>query len=198
MRAAAALAGLLLAAAPARAAPPDRRLQLDRRTPRIEKLATAAGAVLADPPGVVQAELLPTGELLLEPKGEGEARVFLFARREVRVWEVAVGRPPTAPAPAPTGSCARPRIDAACHAPWAAHLLHLPAAEAPPLVFEVEGLQAQAKAAQKALEAAGLRHVSAAFSPFGVKLKGARDEAERRRALVALWPVALGPLRVDE
>lgn len=197
MRARAALLGLLLAAA-AGAAPPDRRLQLDRRAPRIEKLVAAADAVLADPPGVVLAELLPTGELLLEPKGEGEARVFLFARREVRVWEVAVGRPLTAPAPAPAGPCAQPHIDAACYPAWAARLLHLPAAEAPPLVFELEGLQAQAKAAQKALEAAGLRQVAAAFSPFGVKLKGAKDEAERRRALVALWPAALGPLRVDE
>ena len=68
---------------------------------------------------------------------------------------------------------------------------------AAPLVFEVEGLQAEARAAQAELATAGLRHVQLAVGPFGVRLKGARDDAEKRRALRTIWPAILGPLRVE-
>ena len=77
-------------------------------------------------------------------------------------------------------------------------LRHLPASDAPPLTFEIEGLQAQAKAAKALLLSAKLGKLDVSFSPFGVRIKGAKDEAEKRRALVIIWPVVLGPLRLDE
>ena len=62
----------------------------------------------------------------------------------------------------------------------------------------IEKIQAEARAAQAELEGAGLRHVQLALGPFGVRLKGARDDAEKRRALRAIWPAILGPLRVEQ
>jgi hypothetical protein len=183
---------------PARAAPPDARLALEPGAPRIEKLPDGFDFVLVDSPSVLQAELLPTGELLLDPKSPGEARVFLFSRRLVRVLEVAVGRPLPAPDPPPTGACAKPRIDRTCHGPWARHLLHASASDTPLLAFEVEGLQEQAKAAKALLVSARLEKLDVAFSPFGVRIKGARDPAEKRRALLVIWPVVLGQLRLDD
>ena len=57
-----------------------------------------------------------------------------------------------------------------------------------PLRAEVSGAE---------LRRAGLGQVEVAISPYGVRLKGVRDEAERRKALRAIWPAILGPLRLD-
>ena len=81
--------------------------------------------------------------------------------------------------------------DAACYAQFRA-------APQPRIVFELEGLQAEAKAAQDELDKAGLKSVSVAISPWGVKLRGAKDAAEKRRALRAVWPAILGTLRLDD
>ena len=80
--------------------------------------------------------------------------------------------------------------NAACYAQFRA-------APQPRMVFELEGMQAEARAAQEELLKAGLAHIVVGLSPWGVKLKGAKDEAERRRALRVIWPAILGPLRVD-
>ena len=66
------------------------------------------------------------------------------------------------------------------------------------MVFELEGLQAEARAAQEELARAGLAHVEIGLSPYGVKLKNVKDSAEKRRALRAIWPAILGPLRLDD
>lgn len=195
---AAAVALSCFLASPARAAPPDARLALKLKVPRIEKLPDGFTFVLVDAPDVLDAELLSTGELLLDPKSPGEAHVFLFSRRLVRVLELAVERPLLAPEPAPRGPCEKPRIDRACHAAWARRLQHLAASDAPALLFEIEGLQEEAKAARELLVSAGMSKLDVSFSPFGVRIKGAKDEVERRRALMIIWPVVLGPLRVDD
>jgi hypothetical protein len=168
------------------AVPADKRLSLYAGSHQIEKLDLVVLAVEAE--GPLHAELLPSGnELLLEPLGPGIARAFLFARHEVRVIEIAVDTP-FAPA-APPPSCTMVK-DAACYAQFRAH---------PPerIIFEIEGLQAEMKAAQEELRRAGLGQVEVAISPYGVRLKGVRDEAERRKALRAIWPAILGPLRLD-
>lgn len=175
------LAALLLAA------PPDARIALRLRAPHIEKVAPGFGAVETD--GDLRAELLPSDELLLEPRARGVFHVFLYARRFVRVLEVAVDVPLP---PAPAGGCAVVR-DAATYEDCLAK-----AAPDGKITFELEGLQAEAKAAQAALGRGGLAHVSVALSPYGVKLKGARDEAEKRRALRTIWPWLLTPLRLDD
>ena len=155
-----------------------------------------------EPAGIVAAELLPTEELLIEPRGAGLARVFLFARHLVRVVEVAVDLPlplpPATPVPAACGSDAKARIATAdCYALWRARLEHGLASKAPALAFEDEGLFAQARAAQAELARVGLGAMKLVLSPFGVRLAGAKDEAERRLALRAIWPAILGPLRLD-
>ena len=184
--------------APARALPPDARLELTGRAPRIEKIDDGFTAVEVDDPKVVRAELLPSGELLLEPLAAGEAHVFLFAKRLVRVVEVAVGRPLAAPAPPPGGFCALPSVTVQCYAAWRERLRRLPAVEAPRLSYELEGVQAEAREADGLLAAAGLGNIRFARSPFGVKLKGAKDDRERRAALRAVWSAVLGPLRFEE
>ncbi len=175
-----ALAALLVAI------PADARISLQTGAHRIEKISPGFDAVETE--GPLHAELLPSGdELLLEPSAKGVARAFLFARREVRVVEVFIDTP--LPPPGEKPACATVK-DAACYAQFRA-------APQPKMIFELEGLQAEAKAAQEELSRAGLPHISVALSPWGVKLKGARGEAEQRRALRTIWPAILGPLRID-
>jgi hypothetical protein len=173
------------------------RLALSVGTPRIERVDESFTAVLSDDEAIVHAELLPSGELLLEPRGKGTVRVLLFAARLVRALEIAVGVPLPSIDPAPVAPCAAPRITAACYAAWRVHLQHLPAADAPPIAFEIEGVQEQIRQAQAALAKAGLTKITLAVSSSGVRLKGVADANEERRALQAIWPWLLGPLRID-
>lgn len=192
------LAAALLVPCAALALPPDARLELHGKAPRFEKVDPAFEAVLVEPAALLHAELLPSGELLLEPKGtkagdpkgSGIAHVFCFARRLVRVIEVSLDAPVKADAPAKP--CA-PVKDAASYAACRAQ-----GGGSGALSFELEGLQAEAKAAQDELAKAGLGHITIALSPYGVKLKGAKDEAEKRRALMAVWGAVLGALRLDD
>ncbi|HUJ26870.1 MAG TPA: hypothetical protein VLW85_12680 [Myxococcales bacterium] len=145
-------------------------------------------ALAVDRDGPVRAELLPSGnEVLIEATGRGIGHVFLFDRHELRVIEVAVDVEPPPPGPVPACETVK---DAACYEQFRRHPM-------PRMTFELEGLQAEARAAQKLLDDAGLK-VTVGLSPWGVKLKGAKDEAETRKALVAIWPAILGPLRFDE
>ena len=178
--------------------PPDARLRLEPKQPRIEKLGPEFTVVEVDDPKVLRAELLPSGELLLEAVGPGVAHAFLFARRLVRVVEVAVAAPLPAPAPAPKGTCAAPAITEKCYPAWRERLSHLAAAEAPQLSYELEGIQEEAKAAGALLAAAGLGHVQFARSAMGVRVKGTKDAAEKRAALRAVYGAVLGPLRFEE
>ena len=168
------------------AIPADARVSLHADAHRIEKISPGFEAVETE--GPLHAELLPSGdELLLEPSGPGIARAFLYARREVRVVEVFI----ETPLPPPPARPLCPTVkDAACYAQFRR-------APQPRMVFELEGVQAEAKAAQEELQKAGLGQIEVALSPWGVKLKGARDDAETRRALRAVWPAILGPLRID-
>ncbi len=192
----------LLLAAPALAAPPDARLLLFGKKPHFEKMDQGFLAVLVDAPGVLSAELLPTQELLLDPKGSGVAHVFLFTERLVRVIEVAVDTPlPAPPSEPPPAGCAAQEGTAriptqACYDHWRAHLLHASVAEAPRIAFEDAGLFAELKAAQAALDQAGLA-LKVALTPFGLRLIGTAEDSERRKALMTVWPAILGPLRID-
>jgi len=176
------IATLLLLAVPA-----DLRLSLHAKEHRIEKIVWRVEAVETE--GPLRAELLPSGnELLLEPTGAGVGRVFLFGPRDVKVIEAFVDTPQPAGPARPACETVK---DAACYAQFRA-------APQPKMTFELEGLQAEAKAAQQCLDEAGLKGVTVAISPWGVKLTGAKDAAAKRSALRAIWPAILGPLRLDE
>jgi len=187
---------VLVFANPAQAAPPDVRMALEEGKPRIEHIDGSFTVAESDDENVVHAELLPSGEILLEPKGRGVAHVFIFADRLVRVVEIAVGVALPEIAPAPDKACAKPRINAACYPAWRVHLQHLESKDTPPIEFELDGLQAEVKEAQAALDRAGI-HAQLQASAFGVKLKGVADAAAERKGLRAIWPLWLGPLRVD-
>jgi hypothetical protein len=177
---------MLLRAALLLAAPLDKQLAMSAKKPLIERIDP--GAVAVEVEGELHAELLPTDELLLEAKKPGVSRVFLFSKFLVRVYEVAVD---TALPAVAAGGCA-PVIDSKSYEACRARV-----GPGEKVVFELEGLQAMAKAAQAELEKAQLGHIAIGFSPYGLRLKGARDEAERRRALRAAWPALLGPVRLD-
>ncbi len=177
---------MLLLAALLLAMPADKRLQLSVKAPLIERVDP--GTLFIETEGDVHAELLPSDEILLEAKKPGVSRVFLFSKFLVRVYEVAVEVPLPALGP---GGCA-PVIDAKTYEACRACI-----GPGEKVVFELEGLQAVARAAQVELSKASLAHLSVGFSPYGLRLKGARDEAERRRALRAVWPALLGPVRLD-
>lgn len=184
------MSGPWLALAWALAVPVDQRLSLKPADRRIEKIEPGVLAVEAE--GPLRAELLPSGnEVLIEPSGKGIGRVFLFLRREVRVIEIAIGTASTPPPPRPACESVK---DAACYQALRAWFAAGGALEK--LVFDLEGLQAEAKAAQAALDEAGLRNVKVGLSGYGVSLRGAKDEQETRRALRAIWPAILGPLRL--
>jgi hypothetical protein len=198
-----AAAALLCAAPAALALPPDARLEVFGRAPVIQKIDSGFAAVEAEPEGVLRAELLPTQELLLEPRAQGLARVFLFAGRIVRVIEVAVDQmlPPASGAPLPPACVAADKTariaDARCYEAWRERLQHAVASEAPALEFGEAGLRAQLAAAQGELDRAGLKGARVAVSSYGLRLLGLPDEAARRRALRAIWAAVLGPLRID-
>lgn len=181
-----AVAAALLPCA-ALALPPDARLELHGTGPHFEKIDPAFDGALVDPPALLRVEILPSGELLLEAKGKGIARVFLFSKRLVRVVEVAVDEK--------LGPAAQP-----CAPVKDAHSYELCRVRggAGPLEFELEGMQAEAKVAQEALARAGLPRVQFALSAYGIRLKGAKDEGEKRRAVVAVWSSVLGPFRLDD
>jgi hypothetical protein len=168
------------------AVPAELRLSLHAGEKRIEKIDPA---LAVESEGPLRAELLPSGnELLIEAEAKGVGRAFLFERRRLRVIEVFVDvTPPEAP---PPPACASVK-DAPCYAQFRA-------APQPRMTFELEGLQAEARAAQEELTKAGLPKIEVAISPWGVKVRGAKEEAEKRRALRAIWPAILGPLRLDE
>jgi len=169
------------------AIPADARVMLHAGAYRIEKISPGFDAVETE--GPLHAELLPSGdELLLEPQSRGVARAFLFARHEVRIVEVFIDTP--VPPPAPKPACATVK-DAACYQQFRA-------SPQPKMVFELEGVQAEAKAAQEELSKAGIANIEIAISPWGVKVKGAKDAPEKRRALRAIWPAILGPLRITD
>ena len=171
------------------AAPPDATVALRAGVSRIQKIDWPLPEAV-ETTGPLRAELLPSGnELLLEPLSKGVGRAFVFTRREVRVIEAYIDTPqPPESRAAP--ACATIK-DAACYAQFRA-------SPQPKMTFELEGLQAEAKAAQEELAKAGLAQIEVGISPWGVKLKGARDAAEKRRALRAIWPAILGPLRLDD
>ena len=168
------------------AIPAETRLSLHAGEQRIVKIG-AAEAVESE--GPLRAELLPSGnELLLEAKAAGVGRAFVFEKRRVVVTEVFIDTPQ----PGEPGKPSCPTVkDAACYAQFRA-------APQPKMTFELEGLQAEARAAQEELAKAGLPQIEVGISPWGVKLKNIKDINEKRKALRAIWPAILGPLRVDE
>jgi hypothetical protein len=167
---------LILLAALLLAIPPDLRLP----APKIQKIDE--GAVAVESEGGLHAELLPSGnEVLLEGKA---GRVFLFYRHSVQVIEIGLQQPDSEPP-----QCA-PIADEKTYR----ECLQRPGRT---VQFTLEGLQFEARAAQKRLDDAGLAKITLQLSPFGIRLKGARDEAESRKAIVAIYPAILGPLRLD-
>ena len=168
------------------AIPVDRQLTMSAKKPHIEHVDP--GTVSIEVEGDLHAELLPSDEILLEARKPGVSRVYLFSKFLMRVYEVAVDAPLPPPGP---GGCA-PVIDSKSYEACRARI-----GPGEKVVFELEGMQAMAKAAQALLEKAALPQIQAGFSPYGLRLKGARDEAERRRALIAVWPALLGPVRLD-
>jgi hypothetical protein len=168
---------LILAAALLFAIPADVRLP----SGRIQKIDEGALAVECE--GPLHAELLPSGnEVLLEG---ASGRAFLFYRHVVKVIEIGPQRPDSEPP-----KCT-PIADQSCYAQWVSF------GGGQQIQFTLEGLQAEARAAQKLLDEAGLAKVQVQLSSFGIRLKGTRDEAESRKAVRIIYPAILGPLRLD-
>lgn len=158
------------------AIPPDVRIP----AAKIQKIDEGALAVESE--GELHAELLPSGnEVLLEGKF---GRAFLFYPHVVKVIEIGLQQPESE-----LTSCA-PIADEKSYR----DCLQRPARS---VQFTLEGLQVEARAAQKLLDEVGLAKVQVQLSSFGIKLKGARDDAEARKALRVIYHAILGPLRLD-
>lgn len=198
--------------------PVDVRLELLPEKEHIQRLASISWIDVEDP-SVVEAEVLPSGELMLVPKKAGQTLALLYADGKMAVWRLVVGGGgPEKGSPASSDGAlavarkACPGLKAEGQGGDAASLqatvkdercrkalLSLFQTDAflarqVELLFEVEVLQQQ------------LRGVSAEASPkaqlsylgAGLVLKGTLTEAEHRKTLWAIFRRSVGKVVLED
>jgi hypothetical protein len=180
-------------------------------------------AVQVDPPDVLSAEALASGELLLTPRKPGRALLLLLAEGgldavRVRVREVG-GKVPAAPADEAGLAAARkecpglklkegsrgPELEASvATGPCRRALLEVLQADdwiadRVDLTFHPEALQDQLSAMRDALARRGLgRELELVYTGATLCLKGRLDPRRRAETLGALFEVALGRLNFED
>ncbi len=207
-------AGLWLgAAAPASAAPADRRIEIEPGETRIERLGPVARLHVEDPERL-HAEMLPSGEVLLEGRTVGVTHVFFHGQSWVYVWRVFVGAHPDpeareaalravaakCPGTRQDASVLRVRIgDAACQEAVVRASRHLLAKELE-VTFDTDGIRAQLSAQEEAIrkmrpDLTDLRFVYLGGS-FGIRGRVATWEEVDAMVRTA-WRAAAGKLLLD-
>lgn len=204
------LAGLVSTAAAAW--PVDASVDVAPGGEKFVRVGDAAWIDVVDP-SVVEAELFPSGELMLTPKREGETLVGVHAQGAFRVLRVRVRKPGAAPAPpsidgakkAASAACPGLEVtpstveakvrDGRCRAALLALLREGPwLAGAVTLEFEVAALQDQLAALSRALGP----NVRAYYRGAGLVLEGTADGAEHRRVLWAVFRGSAGRLALED
>lgn len=86
------------------AVPPDARLVLAPGAERFLKPGFSPADVVANPPGLVRAELLPSGEILVEPLAgaRGPVAIFAIGSEAAFVWDACVSDDPARDCPRET------------------------------------------------------------------------------------------------
>jgi len=216
-----ALPALLLPALAA-AVPPDARITIAPGTERILKSPIPVDAVVSDPPGLVVAERLPGGEVLVTASAErrGDAVVLAAGATRVYAWDVCVGEPPgtactretkpeqarsACPDVARATEDGSPVVqatvkDARCLDALLAALAH---AAVPPaalrLTLEEDAFLTMARRVSQAISGdprtKGLR---AGFSGATLRLEGRAGREARALALLAAWRQVPGVLSVED
>lgn len=95
----------LLAASPARAVPPDARVVMAPGTERFLRAGFVVTDVAVDPPGRLEAELLPSEEILVTVPADAaleQATVLAIGVDRIHAFEVCVSRAKGADCPPPT------------------------------------------------------------------------------------------------
>ncbi|MBX5482122.1 MAG: hypothetical protein IRZ16_09845 [Myxococcaceae bacterium] len=206
----------LCAPAPAFAWPVDVIVDLEADAVSIRKL-TALGWAESDNPAVVEAERLPSGELLLTAKGPGRALVLLYAEGKFAVWRVRVApkggavkrEDGTAELEAAKAAC--PKLEATSDS-LTAHiadercrsallsLFQTDAYEARQLelTFEVPVLQAQLAAIDEALRPLGVDGLKLSSRGAGLVVEGTATPEQKRKALWAIFKNSVGRVPFDD
>lgn len=179
---------------------------------RFERLAAVQWAEVEDPT-IAEAEVLPSGELLITGKAKGRTLLLLYAEGKFAVWRVRVGTPPTegeALLAAARRACGPAmKIDGTeLTAPVATEGCRLAlrtALEADTfrgrdleLVFDMETFQSQLKDIQQGLAEAGVKGVTARYHGAGLVLEGKVTRAERRKALWAVFKRSVGRVPLQD
>jgi hypothetical protein len=179
------------------------------------------GWVETEDPSIATAEVLPSGEVLIEGKAVGSTLLLAEAEGKFAVWRIRV-----------VGKSERAQPKPAQGAAWEAARKACPGmaegdGEGPKLrvtvkdescrralrtlfegdaylardlelVFEVPALQAQLGAMEQALKAAKLEGLHARYVGAGLVLTGTATEAEFRRALLLLFRQAVGRVSLED
>lgn len=182
--------------------------------PGVEKFVRVGDAAWVDvvDPSVVDAELFPSGELMLTPKREGETLVGLMAQGAFRVLRVRVRRPGATPpvlsealkkqvtavcpgavlaasslkAKVPDARCRTALLAVLRDGPWTAGELELE--------FDVAALQDQLSDLTRAIGPA----VRAYYRGAGLVLEGTVTPEEHRRVLWEVFRRSAGRLALED
>ncbi len=208
-----ALAAAVLAPVAAHAWPVDVFADLRVGEERFERLAAVSWVEVEDPT-VLEAEVLPSGELLLTGKGKGRTLMLLFAEGKFAVWRARVGTPPVeadaellAKAKKACGPGFRVKDgalvtavpDDACRRQLRT-LFETDSFRARDLelVFELPAFQAQLSDMAEGMKAAGVTGVSARYHGAGLVLEGTVTAAEKRKVLWAVFRRSVGRVPLQD
>ncbi len=206
---------IVLVSTGAHAWPADVYADLRAGEERFEKLAAVEWVEVEDPT-VLDAEVLPSGELLLTGKAKGRTLLLLYAEGKFAVWRVRVGTPPVEVGPdgeplqkakklcgagfkvnAARGGGEAELVTAvpndACRLALRA-LFETDAFRARDLelVFDVPAFQAQLADVAEGIRAAGVKGVTARYHGAGLVLEGKVTAAEKRKVLWAVFKRSVG------
>lgn len=210
------LCACALWAAPALAWPVDVLVDLPAGSDEIRKLS-AVSWVQSEDASIADAEVLPSGELLLTGKAPGRTLVLLYAEGKFAVWRVRVSAKGEAvrkddgasqltaakaacPGLTTDGTTLTAAIkDDRCRTALLA-LFQTDAFKAADLdlTFELAALQAQIAAIEKALKPIGIDDLKVSSRGAGLVVEGKATPAQKRSALWALFKNSVGRVPFDD
>lgn len=173
---------------------------------------TAVSWVDVEDPSIADAEVLPSGELLLTGRAPGRTLVLLYAEGKFAVWRVRVAAAPRdgeAELALVTKACRKLQVEKAQLAAVVANDACRKAlvalfqtdrfsARDVELTFELPALQAQLAEIQKALREKDLKAAQVSYRGAGVVLEGRLSPEEHRRALWALFRRSAGRVPLED
>jgi hypothetical protein len=207
---------VLLAGGAAPAWPADVYLDLTVGNVAFKRLA-AVSFVEVEDASIAEAEVMPSGELMLTGKAEGRTLLLLYAEGKFAVWRLRVAKAGERPSVRHADEASRAAVavkcpgakpgqqliatvkDEACRTAlrtllesdtWSARDLEL--------TFELGALQAQLADIEAGLRKEGLGKLEARYVGAGVVMTGEVSAEEHRRALWVLFQRSVGRVPLED